>query len=147
MDKTIEQFLDAEKNLTFCTSVENIPHCVNCFYTFIADGNLLVFKSDSKTRHIENARLNNRIAGTIVPNIHKVGKIKGVQFTGKFFQPEGDILKTARKKYYLKHPIALTLPGELWAIELLTVKMIDNTLGFGKKVLWEKTVSEKSITG
>jgi uncharacterized protein YhbP (UPF0306 family) len=34
------------------------------------------------------------------------------------------------------------MPGEVWTIELLTMKMTDNTLAFGKKIIWEKNQIE-----
>ena len=75
-------------------------------------------------------------------DIQKTGKIKGVQFTGKFTELHGNRLETAKNKYYRKYPFARVIPGELWGIELRTVKMTDNTLGFGKKITWERPVEE-----
>jgi uncharacterized protein YhbP (UPF0306 family) len=138
MDKKIQLFIENEKNLTFCTSINNTPHCANCFYAFRQENNLLVFKSNRKTKHIENAMMNSRIAGTIIPDLHKTGTIKGLQYTGKFTPLSEELLEAAKKTYYLKFPFAMVMPGEFWAIELLTVKMVDSTLGFGKKLTWEK---------
>jgi uncharacterized protein len=144
MDKKILTFLKEQKNLTFCTSLNNVPHCVNCFYSFIEEFDSLVFKSDPTTQHIINALLNNKIAGTIVPDIHQTGTIKGIQFTGNFLIPANEILEIAKIKYYKKFPFALVMPGELWSIELTTIKMTDNTFGFGKKLVWVKRAIEKN---
>ena len=100
-------------------------------------------KSVKETKHITSARINNTVAGTIIPDISKIGTIKGIQFTGKFTVPAGDLFEKAKKTYYTKHPFALPVAGEIWAIELLSVKMTDNTLGFGKKIIWEKSVALK----
>lgn len=145
MDKAIQNFFEAESNLTFCTANDNAPYCANCFYAFMEEGNYLVIKSDAGTQHIKNALINDKVAGTVVPNIHKIGSIKGIQFTGKFSVPQGDLFSKAKSKYYLKHPVSIALPGELWLIELETVKMIDNTLGFGKKLKWEKELRELEV--
>jgi uncharacterized protein len=148
MEKKIQSFLDAEKNLTFCTSNANEPYCASCFYAFDRDENILIFKSERMTQHIVNALLNDKVAGTITPDIHKTGTIKGIQFTGKFIMFDKDRLDKAQHTYYFKFPFALVIPGELWGIELLSVKMTDNTLGFGRKMVWEKfpveTVSASS---
>jgi uncharacterized protein len=142
MDKAIQHFFETESNLTFCTVEGDAPYCANCFYAFIEDGNYLVIKSSESTQHIKNALLNDKVAGTVVPNIHKIGNIKGIQFTGKFSVPQNELFTRAKTKYYLKHPVSIALPGELWLIELESVKMIDNTMGFGKKLKWEKEVHE-----
>ena len=141
MEKIIESFLEKQKNLTFCTAKDNAPYCANCFYAFENENNLLVFKSDSNTQHIINALSNEKVAGTILPDIGKTGTIKGIQFTGNFIIPENDLKEKAKKKYYKKFPFASVVPGELWVIELTSIKMTDNTLGFGKKLHWEKTVA------
>lgn len=137
MDKNIQQFIKNEKNLTFCTTVNNIPHCSNCFYAFDVESNSLFFKSGKNTQHIKNALLNNNVAGTIVPDLQKIGTIKGIQYFGKFIIPTSEILQTAKNIYYTKYPFAIAISGELWSIALISIKMTDNTLGFGKKYFWE----------
>ena len=144
MDKKISTFIKEQKNLTFCTAVNNTPHCVNCFYAFIEESDILVFKSDRTTQHIKNALINHMVAGTIVPDIHQAGTIRGIQFTGNFFVPVNKILDMAKIKYYKKFPFALVMPGDLWAIEITDIKMTDNTLGFGKKIIWTKSINENS---
>ncbi len=138
MDKKIQSFMESQKNLTFCTVSDNVPYCASCFYAYMSENNFIVFKSDKKTKHIVNALVNDNVAGTITPDIDKTGTIKGIQFTGKFNSPEGDFLEQAKKIYYGKFPFGRVVPGDLWIIELLSIKMTDNTLGFGKKLAWEK---------
>lgn len=138
MDKKIQSFLEGQKNLTFCSAVKNMPYCANCFYAYLNEGNYIVFKSDKGTTHIVNALANDNVAGTVIPDLDKTGTIKGVQFTGKFIVPEGELLEQAKKKYYIKFPFAIVVPGDFWAIELISIKMTDNMLGFGKKLAWEK---------
>lgn len=147
MDKRIESFIEGQKNFTLCTSNDNIPGCASCFYAFVGNQNFLVFKSSRETLHIVNALKNNKVAGTIIPDISKIGTIKGIQFTGKFTVPSGELLDKAKKTYYSKYPFALTMAGELWAVELLSIKMTDNTLGFGKKLIWEKQIQKKAQDG
>lgn len=143
MDEKIQSFMENQKTFTFCTAVDNTPHCASCFYSYISEGNFIVFKSDKTTQHIVNALSNDKIAGTILPDVDKIGTIRGIQFLGKFKVPEDDLLMRAKKKYYAKYPFALAMGGDLWAIELVFVKMTDNTLGFGKKIIWESPISIK----
>ena len=138
MDKKIESFINEQKNLTLCTTIDNNPYCANCFYVYSGEDNFLVFKSDRTTKHIANALINDNVAGTIIPDISKIGTIKGIQFTGKFIAPADKLLEKAKSIYYNRFPFALPMTGEIWVIELISVKMTDSTLGFGKKLTWEK---------
>ena len=140
MDNKISSFIEGQKNLTFCTSTNNNPYCASCFYAFMNENNYLVFMSDKDTRHIAAALINDKVAGTIIPDIGKRGTIKGIQFTGKFIIPRGELLEKSKKIYHKKYPFAIPLPGEFWAVELFSIKMTDNTLGFGKKLFWERAV-------
>jgi len=38
--------------------------------------------------------------------------------------------------YYQKFPFAETMPAPIWGIKLDWVKVTDNTLGFGTKLIW-----------
>lgn len=140
MDKKISAFILAQTALTIATSIDSIPYCATCFYAYIEKDNLLVFKSDTETKHISDALLNNKVAGSILMDKTEIGKIKGIQFNGIFFTPKEDHLKDAQKGYYFKFPYAAAMKGDLWAIELTSVKFTDNTLGFGKKIIWEKII-------
>ena len=138
MDKKIKSFIEEQKNLTFCTSTQNEPYCASCFYAFIKEENFLVIKSDKNSKHIVNALINDSLAGTIIPDLSKIGVIKGIQFTGKFITPTGELLEKMKKAYYSRFPFALTMTAEIWGIEITGIKMTDNKLGFGKKLTWEK---------
>jgi uncharacterized protein len=145
MDKKIQLFLQEQKNLTICTSVDDNPYCASCFYAYCPEDDLLIFKSGRETKHILNALINNKVAGTVIPDIHKIATIRGIQFTGRFYAPKGELLERVKSIYYKRHPLALATPGELWVTELVSLKMIDNTLGFGKKLVWEKTILKTEL--
>lgn len=145
MDKNIIAFIKSERNLTICTVSDNAPYCASCFYTFLTEENMLVFKSERTTKHISNALQNKRVAGTIIPDIRLTGDIKGIQFVGRFIVPDSKLLMSLSKSYYFKFPFALTMNGQLWAIELQEIKFTDNTLGFGKKLVWKKEDSTNAI--
>ncbi len=144
MEKSIQSFISAESQLTLCTVSLNAPYCASCFYAFMQVENFLIIKSDRSTQHIQNALENNAVAGTITPGTHKAGVVKGIQFTGKFLELNADLHAEAKKRYFLKHPLSIAMHGDFWAIELTTIKMIDSTLGFGKKLKWEREKMEQT---
>ncbi|PCJ28369.1 MAG: hypothetical protein COA97_01705 [Flavobacteriales bacterium] len=138
MESKIIDYLQKNKVLTIATSVNNQPYCANCFYVFDEMDKTLIFLSDNKTRHIKEAIQNNEIGGSVQNGVTTVTKIQGIQFTGKFISPTEEQAKGYYKTYYQKFPFAKAKPSLIWAIQLNWVKMTDNTLGFGKKLIWEK---------
>ena len=138
MDKKILDYILSQKVITLATCVDEQPYCANCFYVFDEKNKILIFLSDEKTRHVSEALANNKIAGTINKEVTTVAKIKGLQFTGKFIDPDDILKKQFYKLYYHKFPFAKAKPSPIWGVELGTIKMTDNTLGFGKKLKWER---------
>lgn len=137
-EKKIWSFANDQTVLNLATSSEGTPWCASCFFALEKTHKLLVFKSDDKSRHMQEAITQNLVAGTILPDKLKVGKVKGIQFQGSLLSDDGDILKAAQKKYYKKYPYAKVVPGDIWMIKLSLVKLTDNTLGFGKKLIWKR---------
>ena len=131
----ISSFIADCVNLTVATSAENKPYCANCFYVFDAENDLLICKSDLQTVHMHQAADNNFVAGTILPNALDFSAIKGIQFTGVFMIPE---IETYKEKYIAKFPMAKDMLGTIWIIQLTEIKMTDNSLGFGTKLLWNR---------
>ena len=138
MDKKISNYISVNKVLTIATSVNNVPYCANCFYVFDEENKLLIFLSDESTRHITEAMDNKNVAGTINTEVTIVAKIKGLQFTGKFIDPNEDEKKLFYESYYEKFPFARAKLSSVWGIKLDSIKMTDNTLGFGKKLKWSR---------
>jgi uncharacterized protein len=141
LDKSVLLFIQSQSVLTIATCKDNIPSSATCFYAFLEIYNLLIFKSNRETKHISEALQNSHVAGTIVPDKSEVGKIKGIQFTGSFIEPNKELLEESKTAYYKKYPFAIAFKGDIWAIELTALKFTDNTLGFGKKLQWEKQVA------
>ena len=140
MDNKIATFLSTNKVVAYSTSVNDNPHSASCFYAaHISDSSVhLIFKSNRETKHITNALINPKISGTILPDVDKIGFVKGIQFYGQFIAAEGDFQEKIKQVYYKKFPFAHPMKGDVWAIELRYIKMTDNKLGFGKKLIWEK---------
>ncbi|NQU88640.1 MAG: pyridoxamine 5'-phosphate oxidase family protein [Mariniphaga sp.] len=137
-EKKIVDFINSHHVLTLATSNQNIPWCANCFYVFLEEENILVFTSDDKTKHINDVRLNANVAGSIVLETKTVGKIQGIQFLGIMEKPEAILAKKSKKAYLKRFPYAALMNTSLWVLKLNYIKMTDNRLGFGEKLIWKK---------
>lgn len=137
MNERIIDFIRTQTNLTIATCLDQVPYCASCFYTFYEDEPSFVFKSRSGTRHITEALKNPLVAGTIVPDRLIKGKVRGLQFQGKFRAAN----REEAAAYYKKYTFAMAMPGDLWAIVPVEIKFTDNTLGFGTKINWSRTTS------
>jgi len=138
IDKRIVEFIDEHHVLTLATSNNNQAYCANCFYTYLKDENCLVFSSDLKTRHAQEALANAKVAGSIVLETMVVGKIQGIQLMGTMYEPQDELAQKAKKAYLKRFPFATIMDTTIWVLELEYLKMTHNVLGFGKKLIWEK---------
>jgi uncharacterized protein len=139
-DERILQFINEHHVLTLAVSNIDIPWCASCFYVYLKESNLFVLTSDHDTRHIQDFLLNplKQVAGTIALETKITGKIRGIQFSGNMYELSGNALKQGKKAYLEKFPIARLSKLSLWGIEPNCLKMTDNRLGFGKKLIWNK---------
>jgi uncharacterized protein YhbP (UPF0306 family) len=137
VDERIVRFFKKHHVLTIATSVANRPWCANCFYIYLPEENALVFTTDSETRHGREFAINNIVAGTVVLETMVVGRIRGIQFTGIISEPSGDLLDKSSNAYLRRFPVALLMETRLWFVRLTHIKMTDNRLGFGKKLIWD----------
>ena len=138
IDNKIIKFIKEHHVLTLATSNNNMPYCANCFYAYLEDENALVFTSDEDTKHIKDVVEQKYVAGSIVLETKTVGKIQGIQFNGDLYKPENELLKKAKKKYMKAFPYAVLMKTTLWVLDISFIKMTDNRLGFGKKLIWKK---------
>ncbi|MDR2936864.1 MAG: pyridoxamine 5'-phosphate oxidase family protein [Rikenellaceae bacterium] len=133
------RFLKAHHVLTLATASNGAPYCANLFYAWLEPGEMFVFTSEGHTRHAAEAVANPRVAGSVMLETRIVGKIQGVQLCGRMFRPEGELLKRARMRYLKRFPYAAFADLDLWVLEPDFLKLTDNRLGFGKKLIWNKT--------
>ena len=137
MDATLEKinaFLQKHHILSLASfDLDDLSACT-LFYCYIPSENVFVFASDTKTQHAKNILKNPKVAGTVALETKRVGKIQGVQFRGecKLLEDKG-----LAKNYYKAFPYALAMQPTLWSIEVKYFKFTDNTLGFGKKLIWQ----------
>ncbi|AHF78694.1 hypothetical protein Sant_3714 [Sodalis praecaptivus] len=132
------RFITKQHVLTLCAGNLDDLWCANCFYVFHQPAMALWLLTSPQTRHGELMRQNARVAGTIAPQPKTVALIKGVQYRGIITCLEGEEEQQARRRYYHRFPLAKALPSAIWQLDLLEVKMTDNTLGFGKKLRWRR---------
>jgi len=137
-EKRMVDFINKHHVLTLATSKNNQPWCANCFYVYLEEENCFVFTSDYETKHIRDIQEQDLVAGSVVLETHIVGKIQGIQFRGKIYKPEKEMLKKSKKVYLKKYPIAMLMETTLWVVRLTYLKMTDNRLGFGKKIVWDE---------
>jgi len=138
LDKRVIEFINKHHVLTMSTVLDNVPYSCNCFYTYIEEDNVIICTSDYKTKHISDVQQNNNVSGSIVLETSVVGKIQGVQFNGKLIEAKNDLYKKYKKAYLKRFPFVIFKSTALWYIDLIYIKMTDNRLGFGKKLIWEK---------
>ena len=134
MDERFIKFIKKHHVLTLATvNSEGMPYVANCFYAFDAKRNLFVFTSDLATRHGAEMAANSSVALSIVLETRIVGRVQGLQVTGRAERGDDE----ARKCYIKRFPYAAAADLELWMVEPTMMKLTDNTLGFGKKLVWQ----------
>jgi uncharacterized protein YhbP (UPF0306 family) len=136
IETRIIKFFRKHHVLTVATSSEQEPWCANCFYVYLEEENAIVFTTDADTRHGKEFLKNPLVAGSVVLETMRLGKIQGIQFQGVVSEPEGEMLSKAKWAYLKKFPPAVLMDTHLWIVKLTLIKMTDNRLGFGKKILW-----------
>ncbi|MDP3265219.1 MAG: hypothetical protein Q8M39_00160 [Sulfuricurvum sp.] len=136
MDEKIGKFISKHHLLSLATFGESL-WCCSAFYAYDCDARAFIIASDEQTVHIQNSKINIRVAGTIAQETNIVGKIQGIQFTGEIRR----VMDEQEKELYLdRFPYARVMNPILWKIKLDTIKMTDNTLGFGKKLIWNREI-------
>ena len=89
--------------------------------------------SDTTTRHGGHMEKRTEVALSIVLETRIVGRIEGLQVCAT--AERGD--DKARSCYIKRFPYAAVAPLSLWMLRPTMMKLTDNTLGFGKKLIWQ----------
>jgi uncharacterized protein YhbP (UPF0306 family) len=135
-DSRVTRFFRKHHVLTIATAIDNEPWCANCFYVYLEEENSLVFTSETSTRHGKDFLKNPMVAGSVVLETMVLGKIRGIQFQGIVTEAGEEMLSKARSTYLKRFPMAVFMDTHLWIVKLTLIKMTDNRLGFGKKLIW-----------
>lgn len=135
---TISRWLSRQHVITYCVSDSDSLWCANAFYVW-DDGRVAFYLlSDTSTRHAQMAGERAKVAGTINGQPKTVALIRGVQFSGELRLLTGDEGESKRALYWRRFPIARAMSAPVWEILPDEIKFTDNTLGFGKKFLWQR---------
>lgn len=135
IDQRIEKFIRRHHVMTLAAATaDGAPYCCNVFYAYDGNGNF-VFTSDDGTRHAHMLAENGRAAASVVLETRIVGKVQGLQITGRTAKADDD---RAKRAYLKRFPYAALAPLALWRLEADMLKYTDNTLGFGKKLIWQR---------
>lgn len=135
MEENFIKFIRKHHLLTLATvNGEGMPYVANCFYAYDKERNLFIFTSDNTTRHGAEMEQNPNVALSIALETRVVGRIQGLQIEGK--AERGD--SKAQATYIKRFPYAAVAPLSLWMVRPKMMKLTDNTLGFGKKLIWEE---------
>ena len=135
-DPKITSFLKKHHVLTLATVSGDQPWVANCFYAFVEEQMAFVFTSGYETRHIQEVTKNKKVAGNVVLETSIIGKIQGIQFSGTLIKAENEALDKASSAYLKRFPFAALMDTTLWILSIDYLKMTDNRLGFGKKLVW-----------
>lgn len=132
VDARIVRFLKKHHVLTLATSGEGAPYCSNAFYCYDAERNLLIFTSDMATRHAQQMARNPCVAASVVLETKVVGRVQGLQLCGK--------AERGRRggEAGIPQTVSLCRTGRTDPVgdRADFMKFTDNTLGFGKKLIW-----------
>ncbi|HET7115918.1 MAG TPA: hypothetical protein VFI29_05480 [Hanamia sp.] len=139
MNDRILTFLKKQTAASICCVNElNEPYCFSCFFAFNSKENLLYYKSTASAYHSKILLQNPKVSGTIMPD--KLNKLaaKGIQFTGVLLAENDPLCMDAFKNYHTRFPLAIAIPGTVWAVQLNQLKMTDNVPGIFKKLSWQR---------
>lgn len=136
IENRIVKFIERHHVMTLATEgSDGAPYCCNAFYSFDKGRGVLVFASGEETLHAQQMLSCPMVAASIVLESRVVGKLQGVQITGRVSRSE----EAEDRAVYLKSfPYAAVMPLVLWRLEVEFIKLTDNRLGFGKKIIWRR---------
>ena len=136
IDKRIEGFIAEHHVLTLATATPcGEPYCCNAFYAYDKASGAFIFTTDLSTHHGKMMAENERVAASILLETRTVGKIQGLQITGKVKPAiDGD-----KMRYIKDFPYAVVADLSLWRLDAEMMKFTDNRLGFGKKLIWQRS--------
>lgn len=132
IEARIVRFLRRHHVLTLATAAP--VYCSHAFYCYDPARNLLVFAAAPDTHHAGQMTTDDRVAFGVALESRVIGRLQGIQGTGRVRVADEE----ARKTYLRRFPYAAVVADlTLWVIEPDWMKLTDNTLGFGKKLIWK----------
>ncbi|WP_411706066.1 YhbP family protein [Edaphovirga cremea] len=135
---SICHFLKKHHVLALCAMANGDMWSANCFYVFNEPAMSLYIMTEHKTRHGALMVSNPFVVGTIANQPKTVALIQGIQYSAQAQVLAGEAERVARSAYCALFPVAKAIPAPVWQLVLQEIKMTDNKLGFGKKLLWQR---------
>jgi len=136
IDQRIIDFLLGHHVFSLATTKDNKSYSASCYYAYNQIENTLIFSSELKTTHAKQFVENPNVSATIAVETDDIMKIQGLQILGIVYPLNKEKLKLSLKIYLDRFPYAKNFPLKLWSLKLDFVKMTDNSIGFGKKIIW-----------
>ena len=135
-DERIVKFIKRHHVMSLATRSDEGLWCAALFYAYSADLQAFIFTSDPATRHAAEMKECARVAASIVLETRVVGRVQGLQIEGEATLAEGEEFAVAKGAYLKKFPYAAVAELHLWLLRPVQMKLTDNTLGFGRKLIW-----------
>ena len=135
MDERIVKFFKKMHLASVCAiDDDGQPYAFSAFYAFDELNFTLLLASCDESSHVKFLKNSKLVAGTVALDTKIVGKIEGVQFQGVMREAS----ESGREIYFKRFFYAKAMDPKIWSISLEKVKFTSNTLGFGKKIFWQK---------
>ncbi len=134
VDQRIVKFIKRHHVMTLASVSAGQPYCCNVFYAYDTQRNRLIFTSGHETRHVAEFVAHPAVAASIVLETRVVGKVQGLQLVGEVVGADD----SDKIQYIKRFPYTALADLTLWAVEMSYMKYTDNTLGFGKKLIWNR---------
>lgn len=129
LSKKVLAFIQSQTVITLCVCDNNVPYTAMCYYVYLPEENLIVFKSKADTQHITVALKNPQVAASVRQDKLIKTNVLGVQLTGKLVIDNENLQTIARRKYYMKYPFAAAISGDIWMIKPDAIKYTENKMG------------------
>lgn len=136
IDASILEFIDDHHVMTLATCRDGQPWVASCFYAYDAKENVFLITTDKETKHGSEALDNKHVAVNIVLETEKIGMIRGLQVSAEIECIKASIFSKYKRIYLKRFPYAVLKQSDLWIVNPQLMKLTDNRLGFGKKLIW-----------
>ncbi len=134
----IRDFLAEHQVLSLALCQGEQPWAASAFFAYEDHGQRLLLLSSHDTQHGRCLATNPLVAGTIAGQFTEIAQIRGLQFAGSCRVLQGDEADAALATYYQRFPQARGMLAPVWEIRPTQLKLTDNRLGFGTKILWNR---------
>lgn len=136
--ESIRTFLQEHQVISLALCQDNRPWAASAFFAYDENAQRLLFLSATDTRHGAMLVRDPHVAGTIAGQFTDITQIHGLQYEGLCVQLQGEEAQQALEIYYQRYPQARGMSAPVWEIQPTYLKLTDNRLGFGTKILWDR---------